>query len=87
MSRSIGATTVACETSRASTSRAPNQLFSARSTSTTMHLARRDLIAPDEIIRLGNQLLEILLQPGLPPIWAWKVRHYADPEFAGLFAS
>jgi type IV secretion system protein VirD4 len=85
VSRSIGATTVAYETSGASTSRAPNQFFSTHSTSTTTHLARRDLITPDEIMRL-DQSLEILLQPGLPPIWAWKVRHFADPEFAELLA-
>jgi type IV secretion system protein VirD4 len=84
VSRSIGATTVAYETSGVSTSRAPSQFFSTHSTSTTAHLARRDLITPDEIMRL-DQSLEILLQPGSPPMWAWKVRHYADPEFAGLF--
>ncbi len=84
LSRSIGATTVAYETSGASTSRAPNQFFSTHSTSTTTHLARRDLITPDEIMRL-DQSLEIVLQPGVLPRWAWKVRYYADPEFAGLF--
>lgn len=31
-----------------------------------------------------DQSLEVLLQPGLPPMWAWKVRYYSDPEFAGL---
>ena len=85
VSRSIGATTIAYETSAASTFRAPNQLFSTHSTSTTMHLARRDLITPDEIMRLDHSL-EILLQPGSAPIWAWKVRHFAEPEFVGLFA-
>ena len=85
VSRSIGATTVAYETSGASTSRAPNQFFSTHSTSTTMHLARRELITPDEIMRL-DQAVEILLQPGLPPMWAWKVRYYADPEFVGIVA-
>lgn len=86
VSRSIGATTASYETSGASTSRTPNQFFSTHSTSTTTHLSRRDLIAPDEILRL-DQALEILLQPRLRPIWtAWKVGHYADPEFAGLFA-
>lgn len=50
-----------------------------------MHLSRRDLITPDEIM-LRDQSVEILLQPGLPAMWAWKVRYYASPEFIGLFA-
>lgn len=85
VSRSIGATTVAYETSGASISRLPSQFFSTHSTSTSTHLSRRDLITSDEVLRL-DQSIEILLQPGLPAMWAWKVRYYADPEFAGLFA-
>jgi len=84
VSRSIGATTVAYETSGTSISRPPTQFFSTHSTSTTTHLARRDLITPDEIMRLDPSL-EILLQPGLPPMWAHKIRYYADPDFVGLF--
>lgn len=86
VSRSIGSTTVAYETSGASTSRAPTQFFSTHSTSTTTHLTRRDLITPDEIMRL-DQGIEILLQPGSPPMWAWKVRYYTDAEFVDLYGS
>lgn len=34
-----------------------------------------------------DQSIEVLLQPGSPPMWAWKVRYYGDPEFAGLYAT
>lgn len=86
ISKSLGATTVAYETAGASSSRPPNQLFSTHGTSTTMHLARRELMTPDEVMRL-HPSLEILLRPGEAPVAAQKVRYFADPEFQGLFTT
>ncbi|RAK56243.1 type IV secretory system conjugative DNA transfer family protein [Phenylobacterium soli] len=84
ISKSLGATTVAYETGGTSVSRAPNQLFSTHGSSTSTHLARRELLTPDEVMRL-HPLLEILFRPGEPPVLAQKVRYYLDPEFRGLF--
>jgi type IV secretion system protein VirD4 len=83
VSRSLGATTIAYETSGSSISQSPNQLFSTHASSTSTHLSRRDLLTPDEVMRLDGSL-EILLRPGQPPALAQKVRYYADPEFVGL---
>lgn len=45
---------------------------------------RRDLVTPDEVLRLPENWM-LLLRPGHNPLIAGKVRHYADREFAGLF--
>jgi type IV secretion system protein VirD4 len=45
---------------------------------------RRDLLTPDEVLRLADHLM-LVLRPGRDPLIATKVRHYADPEFTGLF--
>lgn len=84
ISKSLGATTVSYETAGTSVSRASNQLFSTHGTSTSTHLARRELMTPDEVMRL-HPMLELLLRPGEPPVLAQKVRYYADPEFRSLF--
>jgi type IV secretion system protein VirD4 len=49
------------------------------------NLTGRDLLTPDEImqLRLENQLLRV---QGQATAVAQKLRYYADPEFAGLFA-
>jgi type IV secretion system protein VirD4 len=86
ISKSLGATTVAYETAGASVSRAPNQFFSTHSSSTTTHLTRRELMTPDEVMRLDSSL-ELILRPGEAPVVAQKVRYFADPEFRGLFTS
>ena len=44
----------------------------------------RDLLTPDEIMRLDGGK-ELLLLRGQKPILADKVRYYADAEFKGLF--
>jgi type IV secretion system protein VirD4 len=54
------------------------------SAGTSTHLAGRPLLTPDEAMRLPPHL-QVLLRPGKPPALAAKLRHYADPEFAGLF--
>lgn len=45
---------------------------------------RRDLLTPDEVMRLPDDLM-LVLRPGRDPLVAGKVRHFADPEFSGLF--
>lgn len=81
VSRSIGATTVAYQTAGSSVSRgSPFSFQTTTSTSTNSHLTRRDLLTPDEVMRLDPSL-EILLRQGCAPVAARKVRYYADPEF------
>lgn len=87
-SRSIGATTVAYQTTGSSVSKAPGPYMipvATTSTSTTADLSRRELLMPDKVMRLDGSL-EILLHQGEPPSIAWKVRYYAGPEFVGRFA-
>lgn len=46
--------------------------------------AKRDLMTPDQVMRLPDNLM-ILFRPGRSPLLASKIRYYADPEFRGLF--
>ena len=81
VSRSIGSTTVAYQTAGSSVSRgSPFSFQTTTSNSTNNHLTRRDLLTPDEVMRLDGSL-EILLRQGAAPVAARKVRYYADPEF------
>jgi type IV secretion system protein VirD4 len=87
VSKSIGAATMAYQTAGASVSRGPGPFLfqqTTTSTSTANHLTRRDLLTPDEVMRLDSNL-EILLRQGATPMAARKVRYYAEPEFTGLF--
>lgn len=83
VSRSLGARTVAFETTGTSVSQGMQPLAT-HGRSTTAQLARRDLMTPDEVMRMAWGE-ELLLRPGQPPTLAWKVIYYADPEFRGLF--
>jgi type IV secretion system protein VirD4 len=84
VSRSLGAMTMAYQTTGTSTSRNFGQPFDSTSTSTTAHLSRRDLMTPDEVMRMASHL-ELLLRPGHPPAMVAKLRYYDDPAFQGLF--
>jgi len=87
VSKSIGATTVAYQTTGTSVSKSPGRFLLDQTTtgaSTSVHLTRRDLLTPDEVMRLDASL-EILLPQGQAPVIARKVRYFADPEFQGLF--
>ena len=86
VSKSIGATTMSYQTAGTSTSRGAMQMFETKSTSTSTHLSRRELMTPDEIMRLDSTL-EILLRQGEAPVIAAKVRYYDGPEFRNLFKS
>ena len=54
--------------------------------STSVHVTGRDLLTPDEVMRLPAHL-QLLRVQGRPMIVARKLRHYADPEFQGLHAA
>lgn len=52
--------------------------------STTLNYSRRELLTPDEVMRLPEDTM-ILLQPGRAPLLAAKIRYFAEPEFSGLY--
>lgn len=83
VSRSMGSGTVAYRTASSGESQSPGpMMFSQTSTntSTSDHLVKRELLTPDEVMRLDSSL-EILLRQGQAPVAALKVRYYVDPEF------
>ena len=84
VSKSIGATTISYQTSGTSESRHPTQFFHTKTTSTSTHLTRRELMTPDEVMRLDSSL-EILLRQGEAPVIAQKGRYFAASEFRGLY--
>src|SRR3954466_10468664 len=80
VSRTLGATTEAYETTSQSISYGKDApLLGRRSDSTATHLVRRDLLTPDEVMRLPSNCM-ILLRQGSAPILACKVTYYADPD-------
>jgi type IV secretion system protein VirD4 len=83
LSRTIGDTTIEYETFGTS---GPASIFSdgTHSQSSSGHVAARRLATPDEIMRMPADTL-LLLRQGERPLWAGKVRYYAEREFAGLF--
>ncbi|MDP3491557.1 MAG: type IV secretory system conjugative DNA transfer family protein [Hyphomonadaceae bacterium] len=83
VSRSMGSGTVSYRTASSGESQSPGPMMVSQtttSTSTTDHLVKRELLTPDEVMRLDSNL-EILLQQGQAPVAALKVRYYVDPEF------
>jgi len=62
----------------------PDVTLGTRSQGTATHLVRRDLLTPDEVMRLPAGTM-LLFRQGAYPILAGKVRYFADPEFQGLF--
>ncbi len=83
VSKSIGATNMTYQTTGTSTSRGGMQLFETKSASVSTHLSRRELMTPDEIMRLDSSL-EILLRQGEAPVIAAKIRYFDDPAFRNL---
>ena len=86
VSRALGDTTEMYETRSSGETRDRNRPLAggSSSTGTAAHLVRRALLTPDEVRRLPPDR-QILFQAGAPPIFARKLRYYADPEFQGLF--
>ena len=57
-----------------------------RSLSKTLHLAARNLMGPNEIMKLAADTLR-LMRVGESSLIVKKLRYYADKEFAGLHDS
>ena len=55
-----------------------------RSLSKTQHLATRNLMDPNEIMKLAADKL-LLMRVGESPLIVKKLRYFADKEFTGLF--
>ncbi len=55
-----------------------------RSVSKTQHLATRNLMDPNEIMKLAPVTL-LLMRVGENPLIVKKLRYFADKEFAGMF--
>lgn len=53
---------------------------------TTQHVAARDLMSPDEIMQIDPSV-QLLRVQGKPVIIARKLRYFADREFDGLYLS
>jgi len=87
LSRSLGNATVQYETASRSRSTpdllAPPGAHGSTSAGTSTHLTARPLLSPDEAMRLPADR-QVLLRPGQAPALVAKLRHFADPEFAGL---
>ena len=87
VSRALGEATEAYETGSTGETRQQNRLGAGSSSAGTAgHLVRRALLTPDEVRRLPSDS-QILFKAGAAPIFARKLRHYADPEFRGLLAA
>ncbi|MBC9209633.1 type IV secretory system conjugative DNA transfer family protein [Roseomonas aerophila] len=85
LSRVLGDRTVAFQTHGSSVTASDNpQGHGSASHSSSTQLGGRPLLTPDEAMRLPHDQ-QILLRPGQRPVLADKLRHYQDPEFAGLF--
>ena len=84
VSQSLGVMTDSYTSTSTSQSSSATQPFSTHGSSTSMHLVQRALMTPDEIMRMSHQRL-LLLRPGKDPLFPWKLQHYADGEFRGLF--
>ncbi|MCZ8178066.1 MAG: type IV secretory system conjugative DNA transfer family protein [Rhizobium sp.] len=62
----------------------PNLPWKPPGITSSEHVVARDLMTPDEIMRLPDEAM-VLLTRGQRPALARKIRYYADPEFRTLF--
>ena len=84
VSKSMGSTTMATTYTSTSTTANPGQWRHSHGVSTSTQLSKRELLTPDEVMRLDASLA-LLLRPGGAPAAVRKVRYFEDPEFRGLF--
>lgn len=84
ISRTLGTMTDHYTSVGSSKSQAFNQPLATYGESTTEHYVARPLMTADEILRMRSDRM-LLLRPGKAVLAPWKVRHFADPEFKGLF--
>lgn len=83
LSKTMGRETISYETDGHSEADA---IFDdrARTVSKTRHLAARNLMDPDEVMKLAPDTL-LLMRVGENPLIVRKLRYHADKEFAGMF--
>lgn len=83
LSKTMGRQTIAYETDGQSET---DMVFEdrGRTISKTRHLAARNLMDPDEIMKLAPDTL-LLMRVGENPLIVQKLRYYTDKEFTGLF--
>ena len=67
-----------------STTANPGQWRASHGVSTSTQLSKRELLTPDEVMRLDASLA-LLLRPGSAPAAVRKVRYFEDAEFRGLY--
>ncbi len=84
VSKSLGKATIATQHVAATVTANPKGLFATRGNSTSIQLTGRELMTPDEVMRL-DPALAILLPQGQRAAVTTKVRYYDDPAFKGLF--
>ena len=84
ISRSLGSTTQAYETTSKSNSQSFQHWSATLGNSTNLHLVKRDLMTPGEVMQMSRDHL-LLLRPGELPLVARKVRYFREAEFEGLF--
>lgn len=84
VSRTLGAETESYVTTGSTVSDAPGQWRANRSYSTNQTLTRRELLTPDEVMRVSDDEL-LLLRPGSLPLVGRKIRYFNEPEFSGLY--
>lgn len=84
ISRSLGSTTQAYETTSKSNSRSFQHWSPTLGSSTNLHFVKRDLMTPGEVMQMSRDHL-LLLRPGELPLVARKVRYFREAEFEGLF--
>mgnify|MGYP002780481383 FL=1 len=85
LSKTMGRETIAYETDGQSEKDVMLQ-DKGRTISTTQHLAARNLMDPNEIMKLAPDTL-LLMRVGENPLIVRKLRYFADKEFAGMFDS
>jgi len=78
LSKTIGQETVEYETESV------NRSTGSRSIGRSQHFHGRNLLNPDEIMRIPPDM-QILLIKDMHPLAARKLRYYADGEFKGMF--
>jgi type IV secretion system protein VirD4 len=84
VSRTLGVTTETYVTTGGSASHTGGMHPSSSSSqSASLNYTRRDLLTPDEVMRIQPDHL-LLLRPGEAPLFARKVRYYEEPEFRSL---
>lgn len=82
LSKTMGKTTIQYETQ--GESRGANLFDYDRSISTTQHIAARNLMDPNEIMKLEPRDM-LLMMVGNNPLILRKIRYFEEREFTGLY--